>query len=304
MTFKLSVVIPLYNKEKYIQRAIKSVLAQQLAVDEIVIVDDGSTDASVSQVEAIESNKIKLVRQSNQGVSVARNVGVNACKNDYVLLLDADDLWLTNFTEEITLLIKQYPQAALFATAYAFKEDQRIIPAKLKAVPSNKGLIPDYFLACIKADLPVTASSVALKKEAFLSIGGFPKGIKMGEDQLVWSKIAYQFPVAFSNTLCVYYDRSVDDSACKTNLITSLAPHVLQWQYDLQQHKVPNSLVSSLNKLLHFSALYCVKNNLILNNRVTARSILFNEPVLQRDIYWLVSVALTFMPQFIIKRVF
>jgi len=304
MTFKLSVVIPLYNKEKYIQRAIKSVLEQKLAVDEIVIVDDGSTDDSANQVKAIKNDKINLIRQNNQGVSTARNIGIKACKNEYIVLLDADDIWLANFTEEIMRLIQQYPQAGLFATAYAFKENQRIIPAKFKAVPKKTGLINDYFLACIKADLPITASSVAIKKEVFHAIGGFPEGMKMGEDQLVWSKMAYQVPLAFSNTLCVYYDRSIVDSACKTHLITALAPHVLKWREDLQQHKVPTSLVPSLKKLLHFSALYCVKNNLILNNRVTARSILFNEPLLQRDIYWLVSVALTFMPQFIIKRVF
>lgn len=304
MTFKVSVVIPLYNKSQYIQRAIESIEAQILPVDEIIVVDDGSADDSAKIVSLMENKKIKLIKQVNQGVSIARNNGINVSNNEYVLLLDADDIWLPGHTIEIAKLAKEFPKAGLLATAYAFQTGINIKPARLRGVPPKTGLLGDYFLSCIKADLPITASSVALKKSLFNKIGKFPVGMKMGEDQLVWSRMAYQHDIAFSNDITVYYDRSVEMSACKVNLITDLAPHIKDWSLDLLNGKVPKHLRASLTKLLHFSALYCVKNNLLLNNKSKARKILLHEKILNRDIYWYISILLTFSPYFIIKRVF
>jgi len=303
MTFNATVIIPLYNKSKYILRAIDSVLSQQLPVNYIIVVDDGSTDDSALKVTSLENPKITLISQNNQGVSVARNTGIDASITEYVLLLDADDIWLPNFTTEIYKLATKYPDAGMLATAYAFKEKGNIIPAKLKEVPKIQGLLNNYFQSCIKADLPITASSVALKKTKFQVIGSFPIGMKMGEDQLTWSRMAYHFPIAYSNTTSVYYDRTIDDSACKTHLITELAPHIKEWKKDIKDNRVPSYLMASLQQLLHFSALYCVKNNLKLNNKRKARKLLFSEPLIKKDFYWLISVLLTYSPQFIIKRV-
>ena len=303
MISKFSVVIPLYNKAAYIERAVNSVLNQRIPCDEVIVVDDGSTDNGVEKVKSIASDKIKLIQQKNQGVSAARNTGISACNNEYVLFLDADDIWLPNFTEEIAKLQKNFPEAGLLATAYAFKEEQKIIPARLKAVPKGIGIIEDYFLSCIKADLPVTASSVAIKRSLLKKIGSFPVGMAMGEDQLTWSKIAYQADIYFSNTICVHYDRGVADSACKTNLITDLAPHIAFWQQDLENGKVPKKLRNSLVELLHFSALYCIKNNIKLNNKTKAIHMLFNEPLLKRDHYWFAGLLLACLPHVITKRV-
>ena len=98
MTFKFSVVIPLYNKSQYIIRAINSIFEQKVPVDEIIIVDDGSTDDGLVKVHELNSPIIKIIEQENQGVSIARNTGITQCKNEYILLLDADDYWLSKFT--------------------------------------------------------------------------------------------------------------------------------------------------------------------------------------------------------------
>lgn len=303
MTFNASVVIPLYNKSQYIVRAITSVLSQEVPVSEIIVVDDGSTDDSLEKVKEIASDKVILITQHNQGVSCARNNGIKKSRSKYILFLDADDIWLPNFTKEISKLAYQYPNAGMLATAYAFKEIEKITPAKLKAVPKKQGLLNDYFLSCIKADLPITASSVAIKKSVILSVGGFPEGMAMGEDQLTWSRVAYLTQVAFSNIICVHYDRAVDNSACKINLITELAPHIMHWQQDLAEGKVPTHLKYSLTQLLHFSALYCIKNNLKSNNKKQAMNQLLNEPLLKKDRYWFAGVLLSLLPYFVIKRV-
>src|SRR5690554_2358538 len=104
-----SVVIPLYNKEKYISLTLKSVLNQSFKDFEILIVNDGSTDRSVEVVKKFDDSRIRLVDQPNAGVSAARNKGIKEAKFDWVAFLDADDRWDVEFLSEIANAIKKYP---------------------------------------------------------------------------------------------------------------------------------------------------------------------------------------------------
>ena len=89
----ISVVIPLYNKEKQIKRTLQSVLTQTFQDFEIVIVNDGSTDNSTIEVEKIKDSRIRLIHQENAGVSAARNKGIEEAKYELIAFLDADDEW-------------------------------------------------------------------------------------------------------------------------------------------------------------------------------------------------------------------
>jgi len=115
---KITVIIPLFNKEKYITRALSSVLKQTMQDFEIIVVDDGSTDRGAQKVRMMEDHRIKLMQQPNRGVSAARNVGVQEAKTDIVAFLDADDEWTSEFLETILHLRDVYPGAGLYATAY------------------------------------------------------------------------------------------------------------------------------------------------------------------------------------------
>lgn len=108
---KFSVVIPLYNKEKYIRNTLKSVLDQTVHNFEIIVVDDGSTDGSLQAANSIANEKIKVISQKNAGVAVARNVGVENAKADYIAFLDADDKWQPNYLENIEKLIDEFPES-------------------------------------------------------------------------------------------------------------------------------------------------------------------------------------------------
>ena len=87
----ISVVIPLYNKEKTIRQSIKSVLSQSYRDIELIVVDDGSTDGSVSMVESIDDSRLRLIKQDNAGPSAARNTGAKEAKGEWTVFLDADD---------------------------------------------------------------------------------------------------------------------------------------------------------------------------------------------------------------------
>ena len=114
----ISVVIPLYNKERYIERAVYSVLSQTFQQFEIVIVNDGSTDGSVSVIERMNNPLIRLIHQKNGGVSAARNRGIEEARFEYIAFLDADDEWKENHLEVIAGLIRKFPECGVFGTSY------------------------------------------------------------------------------------------------------------------------------------------------------------------------------------------
>ena len=105
----VSVVIPLYNKAPHISRAINSVLGQTSPPEEIIVIDDGSTDGGGDIVKAYQDPRIRYIRQENQGVSAARNRGIELAKGELIAFLDADDAWKPKFLETISEMRSLYP---------------------------------------------------------------------------------------------------------------------------------------------------------------------------------------------------
>ena len=118
----ITVIIPLYNKEKHIQNTIETVLRQTYKDFELCVIDDGSTDNSASIVDKMHDDRILLIKKENEGVSKTRNFGVSIAKNEFVAFMDADDEWEDTYLEEIVELINKYPEAAIYATNYEVVE--------------------------------------------------------------------------------------------------------------------------------------------------------------------------------------
>lgn len=203
VSLMFSVVIPLYNKEKCIKRAIISVLDQTIQDFEIIVVNDGSTDNSTNIVKSITDKRIKLINQENQGVSVARNTGIENTKNEYIAFLDADDKWEPYFLEEIRKLIEVNKSAGLFATNF-----KRVLNDKTDKLRSSKELAA-YF------ESPVWTSAAVINKNVVEKVGGFPASISHGEDLLFWCKIALEYQVMYSSKVCSNYYIETDNSAMK-----------------------------------------------------------------------------------------
>ena len=113
MEISFSVIIPLYNKAPYIERAVKSVLSQDYPHFEIIVVNDGSSDGGEKIVTKLEDERLKLVSQKNAGVSAARNKGALEAKSEYLAFLDGDDTWEPNFLSELVKLIADFPNAGI-----------------------------------------------------------------------------------------------------------------------------------------------------------------------------------------------
>jgi len=196
----ISVVIPLYNKEKQIARTLRTVLAQTYQDFEIVIVNDGSTDRSVNEVAKFTDSRIRLINQLNAGVSAARNRGIAEAKGEYVALLDADDEWKPDYLETQMALAKNYPEASVFAVNYEFKDTSgKITPTILRNIrfEGECGIMDNYFEVASTSHPPICSISIMARKGAFESVGGFPVGIKSGEDLLTWARLACRYKIAY-----------------------------------------------------------------------------------------------------------
>lgn len=205
----ISVVIPLYNKENHIAKTIESVLKQTYTDFEIVIIDDGSADNSVSIAESIKDPRIRIIRQRNQGVSAARNNGILAAKGEFVALLDADDDWSPEFLETQINLANKYPQCNVFAVNYRFMSVagnvSNTIINKLPFVGGD-GILDNYFEVASNSHPPICSISIMARKSALEEIGGFPLGVKSGEDLLTWARLAARNKIAYSKKVLATFN--------------------------------------------------------------------------------------------------
>ena len=233
---KFSVIIPLYNKAPYIAKAINSVLTQTFHDYELVIMDDGSKDDSFEVAKkAIEGRDgCRLYRQENAGVSMARNNAVAVSKADYLCFLDADDWWTPTFLEEMSKLIDEYPDAGIYGTCYTIVNE-----TKRKTRVANIGVEKDFAKGYINycrvyaktLVMPLWTGAVCMPRNVFEEFSGFPKGIKLGEDFLLWIRVALKYKVAFLNKPLSFYNQDVDAANRGVGKLYNPKEHML-WNVD------------------------------------------------------------------------
>ena len=209
---RFSVIIPLYNKASYVDKAIGSVLSQTYADYELVIMDDGSSDSSFEvAAKAIEGKEnCYIYQQQNAGVSMARNNAVAKSHGDYLCFLDADDWWVPSYLEEMDGFISRFPDAGIYGTNYTIvnetKHKTRVAPIGVE--PGFKDGYINYCKVYAKTlAMPLWTGAVAIPRAIFNEMQGFPRGIKLGEDFMLWIRIALKYKVAFLNKPLAYYNQ-------------------------------------------------------------------------------------------------
>ena len=214
-----SIIIPLYNKEKQIVNTIKSVLSQTFQEFEIVVVNDGSTDNSIKELSKIDDKRIKLINQENGGVSSARNTGIQNATFQYIAFLDADDQWEKDYLETVSNMIIDYPTCEVFATNYKIVDTKgkERFPVDInlafftKTKDNKSGILEDYFYFASRTAPPLWTSAIVCKKNAIENIGCFPKGIRMGEDLIVWAKLASIYNICYTKRINAIYNFKTHD---------------------------------------------------------------------------------------------
>ena len=186
----VTVIIPTYNRDHMIADAIESVLNQQFTHYELIVVDDGSTDETPA-VLAKYSPAIKVIRQDNQGVSVARNRGIQASRADLIAFLDSDDLWQTQKLARQFEFFQKNPDAFICQTEEIWiRNGKRVNPKNRHRKPSGNIFEPSLEL-CL-----VSPSAVMMRKALFQQVGMFDETLPACEDYDLWLRVACRFPVA------------------------------------------------------------------------------------------------------------
>jgi glycosyltransferase involved in cell wall biosynthesis len=185
----ISVIIPSFNRCRMVSQAIDSVLNQSFKDFELIVVDDGSTDATRDILD-VYRERIKVCYQPNRGVSSARNTGLRMAKGEWIAFLDSDDLWLPEKLSVQVNFFRNHPEALICQTEETWiRRDVRVNPKKKHKKPSGMIYEPSLGL-CL-----VSPSAVMIKKELFHRVGLFDEDLPACEDYDLWLRIACRFPI-------------------------------------------------------------------------------------------------------------
>lgn len=209
-SIRISVVIPCYNRERTIERCIKSVKNQTVKVHEIIIVDDGSDDRSIEIISSYPD--VRLIRQNHKGAQAARNLGITNATGNYIGFLDSDDEWCPDMVEECIKCIKRNPDSSIYADCYAKYEDNgRLTRWNL---PGESGNIYRELLI----DKGPMFPGLIAPKDTLIEIGGLDERVQAYQEWETSIRLSKNHPmIHIKKPLFVYYYNS-DDTISKNRV--------------------------------------------------------------------------------------
>lgn len=211
---KISALIPTYNRRKYVSRAIESVLAQTRPADEILVLDDGSTDGTAEFVESKYGSHVRIVRQENVGVSGARRRAIVEARNEWIAFLDSDDEWLPGRNELLFRAAASLPPEVAWLFA-----DMRIVTDE----GEGRTFFEEYGLK-LKKDLEIFQDPLVvqfpfqfcmlqgslIRRQALLDANCFAQGLRSDEDLLAGFQMACKYKFAAIPAVVTRFYRTSD----------------------------------------------------------------------------------------------
>ena len=240
---RISVIVPCFNAARFIPETLRSVLAQQGVEIEVIEIDDGSTDGS-ADVVANSFPEVKLLRQENQGVAAARNLGLRHASHDWVAFIDADDIWLpgklagqwahlqSNLSASVSYTAWQVWKSSEVAPTVAFMEIlQATAGDKEKWKGASGWLYPELLVDCV-----VWTSTVVARRSLLVDLGGFDRDLRIGEDWDLWLRASRRTPIlrlARPYALYRLHSGNVTKTAPRTNPKAAVINSALhRWGYE------------------------------------------------------------------------
>lgn len=191
-----SIVIPLFNKENFIENTIKSVLNQSFTDFELLVVDDGSTDTSSKKVSKFDDKRITLFTKKNEGVAVARNFGIEKSTANYICFLDADDLWNVDFLKTMHFYCTKFPEQFVFSSGKEIETKNTVFKPNYSIPKTAEFELVNFFKAS-QNECVLWTSSTVIHKKVFEKIGLFDTKISKGEDTELWIRIGLNYQILF-----------------------------------------------------------------------------------------------------------
>ena len=304
-----SVIIPVYNGAEFIEKAIDSVFAQSRSDWELIVVNDGSGDATAEILRKYyDVQRVRVITQENAGVSAARNRGIAEANGSHIAFLDADDVWHSDHLEVMGRLIERYPSAGLYGS---FTRTELVnggmIDRSEYFIGQSDSVLLDNFLEEYYRDKSAklfTVITTCIPRHVFDKVGGFPVGCRIGEDLELTLRIAAYYPVALTGRATATYIKE-NSVATKEN---SFDP---DWRFfdtvsDLyEDESIPKLRRESLRRLMQWFTMRRCRHYMIDGRRRDAWvhfSEIGSDPRLRKDKF--ITLALMCMPSAAVKRIF
>jgi glycosyltransferase involved in cell wall biosynthesis len=206
----ISAVVPMYNSAVFIERAISSIIQQSVRPNEIILVNDGSTDNGVEIIERTFP-QVKIISINNSGEGPARNAGIEASSSTWIAFLDSDDFWLPTHLESVSKVIEQFAEASVIATG--IQRWTPNTPLEIRQPLIEIGEVV-YFEEQVNRWNVITSSSAVVKREAFDSSGFFKK-LTMGTDIDMWERLALDHKFARTTEVTAVYVKNNSGASAK-----------------------------------------------------------------------------------------
>lgn len=273
---KISVITPLFNKQKTVNRAVNSVLLQTFTNLELLIINDGSTDNSIEALKCFDDSRMRIIHQKNAGPGAARNRGVKEAKGNFVAFLDADDEWLPEFIEMTYKALKNNPDCDLCVTSffysntvniasYEYDEGKWSLPANLNPIEFKEHL-----------DSLHSAGTLLCKREIVELYDGFYENkCTYGEDAYLWLKVILNSQIYRLNTPLFIYHTEASELSC-TSGRDYLPPKPYLLHPDPIRQVCPRQHEEMLEQFLAYWALRAYHNSLGMNKGELCRDFLKN----------------------------
>ncbi len=212
----ISVVIPLYNKEKYISQTLESVFNQTYQQFEVIVVNDGSTDKSLEIASRYTDSCLRIISTENRGVSAARNTGIELANNKWIAFLDADDWWDVAYLTEMLETISEHPEQRLFASGRSRVFTSEIERYHHQLLPEEgKVSILNYLEVIAHYLPPINSSNSIIKKEVFDEKGYFRIHQKRHEDHDLWLRLCKDEKIVLLNKNLSFYRKLEEATGSK-----------------------------------------------------------------------------------------
>jgi glycosyltransferase involved in cell wall biosynthesis len=237
----ISVIIPVYNREEFIARAIDSVLAQSLKPSEIIVVDDGSSDKT-AQILAGYHDKIRYIRQNNRGVSAARNVGIKKAKGQWICLLDSDDFWHPDKLKIQQAYHDNNPTIMISHTNERWIRDGKEVRQKAYHDKPSGWCFRENLSFC-----KIAPSTIMIAKRVFEKVGYFDEDLEVCEDFDLWLRILRHYALGLVEEV----------------LTTKVAGHANQLSF--KYHSMDTFRIQAL---LKHQGLQCVQEEIVKKSHI------------------------------------
>ncbi|MGN0995842.1 MAG: glycosyltransferase family 2 protein [Candidatus Ventricola sp.] len=305
----ISIIMPVYNGERFVAEAIDSILAQSVRDWELIVVNDGSTDGTQVVLERYAVDpRIRLIRQENGGVSSARNAGIVAARGEYLAFLDADDTWYPDCLETYQRMAKAYPKAVLLGAANDIRLQNGAMTdtAGYFADKPETLCLEDFFEAYAqdKRAKCYNMLSTCMRADAVRRAEGFRVGCRIGEDLALSLRVSAYGPVALTAHKASLYNK-LNSTASRDVSFDPDWYFFDEVQTLLRDESIPARKRENLRRVMAWFQMRRARHYLIDGRRSEARAAyraIGDDPALAADKR--ITRLLMLLPTWAVRRIF